>query len=462
MQAVTQNALQAREQDKRRSVASKMRSGKYQRSRPANDVNFEVNCPAGALTFYQFKPQPFLIDEKVTAELLDDVNNTFEKNILDQLSTRLGLIKDFHHSGLLSDDVMSEGIEALKAGDSEALSGWVSGVFKIAKECLLQKVMNEVQALVTGLPFGAQLWEQLSECEFYGFFINESSDGAELRYSALDFFRHFDIDAESLSQSAMNAYLMVITKLIFFGDGAWQQDVCSYGRWEFVIPKSQEELDVVTGFVNEIQSIEVSEASAFLQGYTDKAVIDFIATVEESYYLELSEIIEADDEENFDSAKESMTSALDYLKAEFGCNKLGITGHYLDWSEIEALIKNIETPHQDTVILLKAIVAHSPLFSESEDDRKATHEVLCAVEETHPGFGIVLSPFKDGTVEGEALNSISEEMENQFMETGEFEDAWIIDTSNPSWVEVILQRTKATALLMSLVIGHAVVLKPQL
>ena len=461
MQAATQSALHAREQNKRRPVTSKMRSGKYQRYRPADHVTFEVNCPAAALTFYKFKPQPFLIDDQVMADLIDEVHLSFEQNTLELLSSRIGLIKDFHQSGLLSDAVMTEGVEALKAGDTEALAGWVSGVFKVAKEVLLQKVMDEVQVLVTSLPFGTEIWAQLSKAEFYGFFINESSDGAELRYSALDFFRHYDIDAQRLSQSAMNAYLMVITKLICFGDGAWQQDVCSYGRWEFVIPESQEELDVVTEFVNEIQSIEVSEASAFLQGYTAKGVTDFIATVEESYYLELSEIISDEDEENFEYLKENMSSALDYLNAEFGCKKLGITGQSLAWHEIEALLKNIDDPHQDTAKLLNAIVAHSHLFGESEDDRKATYEVLNVVEETHPGFGLVLCPFKDRTVEGEALNSLSEEMENQFMETGEYDDAWIIDTSKPSWVDVILQRTKATALLMSLVIGHTVVLKPQ-
>lgn len=460
MQAATQSALQAREQNKRRHVTSKMRSGKYQRSRPANDVTFEVNCPAAALTFYKFKPQPFLIDDQVMADLIDEVNLAFEKNTLEQLSSRIGLIKDFHQSGLLSDEVMTEGVEALKAGDTEALAGWVSGVFKVAKESLLQKVMDEVQGLVTGLPFGAEIWALLSKSELYGFSINESSAGAELRYSALDFFGHYDIDAKRLNPSAMNAYLMVITKLICFGDGAWQQDVCSYGRWEFVVPESQEELDVVIEFVNEIQSMEVSEASAFLQGYTDKGVTDFIATVEESYYLELSDIIESEDEENFECVKENMVNAVDYLKAEFGCKKLGILGKSLTWLEIESLL-DIEAPYQDTVELLKAIVAQAHLFGESEEDRKSTYEVLNVVEETHPGFGIVLCPFQDRTVEGEALNSLSHEMEAQFMETGEYDDAWIIDTSHSAWIDVILQRTKATALLMALVIGHTTVLKPQ-
>lgn len=72
-----------------------------QDARPANDVTYEVNCPAAALTFYKFKPQSFLLSEQVLADVEAQAQYLFDKAVLDNVKSKLQMMRDLYRSGLI-------------------------------------------------------------------------------------------------------------------------------------------------------------------------------------------------------------------------------------------------------------------------------------------------------------------------------------------------------------------------
>lgn len=435
-----------------------------QDARPANDVTYEVNCPAAALTFYKFKPQSFLLSEQVLADVEAQAQYLFDKAVLDNVKSKLQMVLDLYRSGLISGDIMRIGMSHLDSGNTSSLQDWVESSLGQAKEALVEKVMSEAKGLVNSLPFGDGIWQELAESRLYGFhFFSDQKTPLQLRYCALDFFTHYHVDAEEIANDSVRAlYYALLSKLMAFGDGAWQQDINSYGLWDYAIPTTQTDFDLVKGFVDEISDMDVINASIhFKEQGQVTAIKSFLDSIDESRFLDVNEILDSEDEGEFECYKESLTESFEYIRAEFLCNNLGLSGQRPSWETLHAMQAEIGDDNCKTLQLLRAVLTHSALFDEAESAQLTRNDVLSFVEETHPSFGVVLCPFAEKSSENDALHIVSDNMYQQFMEAGEAEDWWIVNTGHPSWLDVVLNRVKATTLLMSLVLGQTVVLPAQ-
>lgn len=437
------------------------RGRKCQVDSPANDVSYEVNCPAAALTFYKFKPQPFLLDEQVITGVEANAQRLFDEAVLDSVSSQLKMVNNLFQSGMIDNAEMVEGMNHLRSGDIVQLQNWVTTVFATAKETLITKVMTEAKSLVTSLPFGESIWEKLSGSKLYGFhYFSDVSTDLQLRYCSLDFFAHYQIDANTLKEPTQKLYYALLNKLMAFGDGAWQQDISTYGQWCFSVPESQQEMEQIESFVESFRCSEIAEVKELLNGQP-QCIQSFLGTIDESCFTDLDSLLESDDDGEFEAYKESAEEGLQFLRAEFLCKKLGINGSRLSWADLAELQAAIVDDGCKTLQLLKGVLSNSSLFNEDEQSRTTRGDVLSYVDETHPGFGIVLCPFAENSPEDLAFHQLSENMYQQFMEMGEAEDWWIVNTSHAAWLDVMLTRIKATALLMYLVLGHTVVLSEQ-
>ena len=78
------------------------------------------------------------------------------------------------------------------------------------------------------------------------------------------------------------------------------------------------------------------------------------------------------------------------------------------------------------------------------------------VDETHPGFGIVLCPFSADSKEGRSLHALSSNAYDDLMNCGETDDAWLISMDN-GWLDAVLQHTGASALLIALIEGAGLI-----
>lgn len=446
-------------------LQSRQRSRKVrQDARPANDVTYEVNCPAAALTFYKFKPQSFLLSEQVLADVEAQAQYLFDKAVLENVASKLQIVRDLYRSGLISNDLIAIGTSHLDSGNSASLQDWVESTLGQVKEILVEKVMSEAKALVDSLPFGDGIWQQLAESKLYGFhYYSDKKTPLQLRYCALDFFVHYHVDAEQIAnESVRKLYYAVLSKLMAFGDGAWQQDINCYGLWDFAIPKTQTDFDLIKAFVDEISDMDVFNAAIHFKEHGQVAAIkSFLDSIDESRFLDVNEILDSEDDGEFESYKESLAESFDFVQAEYLCNHLGLSGQRLSWETLNAMQAEIVDDNCKTLKLLRTVLNHSALFDETEPAQLTRNDVLSYVDETHPSFGVVLCPFAEGSSENDALQIVSENMYQQFMEAGEAEDWWIVNTGHSSWLDVVLNRVKATTLLMSLVLGQTVVLPAQ-
>lgn len=446
-------------------LQSRKRSRKVrQDARPANDVTYEVNCPAAALTFYKFKPQSFLLSEQVLADVEAKAQYLFDKAVLENVASKLQMVRDLYRSGLISNDCMTIGMSHLDSGNSASLQEWIESNLGQVKQVLVEKAMSEAKVLVDSIPFGDGIWEQLAESKLYGFhYYSDKSTPLQLRYCALDFFAHYHVDAEKIAnESVRKLYYAVLSKLMAFGDGAWQQDINCYGLWDFAIPTTQTDFDLLKVFVDEISDMDVFNAAIHFKEHGQVAAIkSFLESIDESRFLDINEILDSEDDGEFECYKESLAECFDFVRAEYLCNHLGLSGERLSWETLHAKQAEIVDDNCKTLQILRAVLNHSALFDEAESAQLTRNDVLSFVEETHPSFGVVLCPFADGSSENDALHTVSENMYQQFMEAGEAEDWWIVNTGHSSWLDVVLNRVKATTLLMSLVIGQTVVLPEQ-
>lgn len=451
MSAATHIKQATRKANRSKPVKSKKRIGKHRQYCPANDVSYTVNCPVGSLTYFKLAPQPLQFCSDATDTIKAENKRAFRIAISEQLSKRMALVNQFYKAGFISDDKLREGIAALKQDSTELLMDWVSGVYSAALTSLNNSIMSECEQIVLALPHGQQIWEALLKQDFYCFYIDESSSSTQLRYRATDFFSHYDIGLSNVNDELKSVYVDALSKLMLSGDGAWQNYVNCYGHWDFVIPKTVEELKILEDFINEFGSVDIEQASAFMVGYKTPAIDSFIESVAESYWNSLDEIIDSEDSESLDCFKERAAECLEYVKAEFACENIGINKESKSW---EALLKAVEGKTGELAEVLKAVFQQGAMvIDENAETQTLACNVMSYVEETHPGFGIIVCPFAPDTPQGEAMYNLSEMAYNEFMESGEFEDDWIIDTGHEQWLDIVKRRTHSTVLLMAVIIG---------
>lgn len=470
MQPATQRTKQRSVRFQKQAKSGITTISKHFSDRSANDVKFEVNCPAmDLLTFYRFRPQPFTLSETTIAEIENRADILLERDCFEHLVSRMGVIRDFHGCGLLSDELIAEGLGYLSASEWDKLSSWTGSIYDCAVGGLVQKVMDEVSTVIAALPYGERLQKELEKHVLYGFYIDETGGNPELRYTDIDFFSHYDAEIERLECDEFGGqlkelFVKTISKLISIGDGVWQNDIQAFGRWDFTTP-TKDELHEIEHFSDDLQSVDVSQVAEFLIGYQSKAVTGFLESIEETYYSSLDDIIESEDDGEFEGFKESVQEGVKFLRAEYLSKELGISAKVASWDELEQMATKLTSTTangylSDTAHLLDSLIKQRPL---SVDGNLPSEDVRCdvfsAVEETCPGLGLIICPFEDESDAGKALRVLSDEMYQQFMESGEGNDLWVINTKNTAWLDAVISRTTATAMLLALIIGHTVVFK---
>lgn len=460
MSAVTKSIMQSLERVPKRHNRGRAAECKHQLNCPANDVTFEVNCPvADTLTFYKFKPQPFSICDETINAIEEEADAILEKYCIEQLSARMAIIRNFHSCGLLSGDLLTQGHGYLKARDFNGLSTWTNEIYDVAIQGLLNKVTHEVTSMIVTLPFGDEILADLQQRKIYCFNIEESGGSAKLHYSAMDFFSHYDADIDRMGDSLKRLYVMTISKLLLTGDGVWQEDIQSFGRWDFIAPNDEIELGQVQRFVEEFQSIEIEEAADFIDAHSSKCVQDFLGSIEESYFHSISDVIDNEDDGEFESYKENIEEGFKFLLAAFQSKSMGTREKVASWDELEEMMGrikgNLSEGMSNSGLLLEGVIKNRHRFIGNDLPRD---DVFSAVEETCPGMGVIICPFDEDTDAGKAMRVLSEEMWQQFMESGEAGDDWIINTDHPQWLDVVISRATSTALMMALIIGHTVIL----
>lgn len=416
----------------------------------ANDVTLGT-APATELTYYRMKPQPFALNDDAKGLVEQRIDFSLQKAVCAELQSKLCVIGKLHESDLITNKQIKKIIKTVARGDNKSAFTDVTRLLQSGLDTLKQLVMNNAQKLVMELPNGEAIWNEVKRYSLYGFSFDVADGQYQLRYDASDFFCHFEIGLTKAPPVIRNGYIALINKLLCIGDGVWQTDISGFGCWDMRVPDTESELSQIKAFVKELEVVDFDQASALLVGHKSELIDAFIEDVEQGGWYNLRDIIEEDDEENFESAVSSLVEGAEFLECMFAAKEQGIGCATKSWSEIvEALQGDTEL---NTLLVKAGQIGMSTL-----GDENLQHPYFTMVDETHPGFGIVLCPFAEDSEVGKALHGFSGNIYDDIMNCGEAEDAWTI-SMDKGWINGVLQRTAASVLLIAIIEGIGLIEK---
>jgi hypothetical protein len=298
---------------------------------------------------------------------------------------------------------------------------------------LSHQLESEARAAVLALPNGENLWDRVKDQSLYGLVVDfNGDDELELCISDVDFFQHVYANVIAAPSNLRPHYAFLVDWLVGNGFGSMQDyPVFFYGE---MIAVTKGELRIIKNFVDRLRNKGDEEAEIIVKRYANcKCVQKLIGEVEE--VILFGECLHQLLEEDFDYALGTLEEGVELIEYAMNYQSLMDTKG-LQMSDIQSL----QCGDNDIADLLVAVAKQTQVIGE---------RTLTSQDETFP-FGMVVSPFE--------LHGLSDFIDHRlqqcfegFMNNGENNEIYIINTGIPSWKDELFARVRHTALLFGLI-----------